>query len=635
LKIRISGVATRERPTIEHVGASSGDVLEAQVAKLRELFPEVFVEGKIDFDKLKITLGGAAESGPGRFHFSWAGKDDAISLLQTPSAGTLVPCPEESINFETTRNAFIEGDNLEVLKLLFKPYFSRVKLLYIDPPYNTGHDFVYPDNYADPLSTYLRFTGQVDAEGNLLTSNPETSGRYHSAWLSMMYPRLFLARQLLKEDGLICVSIDDHEVHHLRMLMNEVFGEENFITTVIWQKVYAPKNSAMHFSEDHDYIVIYARDAEIWRPTLLPRTEEANARYENPDEDPRGPWKPGDLTARNYYSEGQYEVTAPGGKTFSPSRGNYWRVNRAKFEQLDRDKRIWWGQDANNMPALKRFLTEVKQGMVPQTLWTYEEVGHTQEAKRELLEYVKYEDTDNVLDTVKPTRLLKRILQIGTNPVEEDIVVDFFGGSCSTGHAVLSLNHEDGGNRHFICVQLPEPLPKPESLLKKLTDVGKQRLSNVVGSLKNKAQGVLPMESGEGSEDLGFKVFKLNKPNIEQWSDDEERDPEAYGRKLALFNDPLVTGWKPENVIWEVALREGFSLNTDFAPRDLANGNKVYEVTDPDTGQKFFICLDDEILSDLSKNCELKSDDLLVCRDVALDDSAAANLALQCRLKTI
>jgi adenine-specific DNA-methyltransferase len=628
-------VATSQRPKIEHVGATSGDVLEAQVARLRELFPEVFVEGKIDFDKLKITLGAAAESGPGRFHFSWAGKDDAVSLLQTPSAGTLVPCAEESINFEATGNVFIEGDNLEVLKLLFKPYFGRVKLIYIDPPYNTGQDFVYPDNYADPLKTYLQLTGQVDAEGNLLTSNPETSGRYHSAWLSMMYPRLFLARQLLKEDGLICVSIDDHEVYHLRMLMNEIFGEENFITTIIWQKVYAPKNSAMHFSEDHDYIVIYARDAENWRPTLLPRTDEANARYENPDDDPRGPWKPGDLTARNYYSEGQYEVTAPGGKVFTPSRGNYWRVNRAKFEKLDKDKRIWWGQDVNNMPALKRFLTEVKQGMVPQTLWTYAEVGHTQEAKRELLEYVKYENTDNVLDTVKPTRLLKRILQIGTNPVEDDIVVDFFGGSCSTGHAVLSLNREDGGNRHFICVQLPEPLPKPESRLKSLTDVGKQRLANVIQSLKQKTEDILPMESREVAEDLGFKVFKLAKPNIVQWTHDEERDPEAYGQKLALFNDPLVADWKPENVIWDVALREGFGLNTRFASRDLANGNKIYDVTDPDTGQKFLICLDDKILSDLSKGCELRAEDLFVCRDVALDDSSAANLALQCRLKTI
>src|SRR5579864_535178 len=285
----------------EHVAATAGDVLEAQIARLREVFPEVVVEGKIDWEKLRITLGSAAESGPGRFLFSWAGRDDAVSLLQTPSRATLIPCPEESVSFESTGNAFIEGDNLEVLKLLFKPYFGRVKMIYIDPPYNTGQDFIYPDNYADPLATYLQLTGQVDSAGNLLTSNPETSGRYHSAWLSMMYPRLFLARQLLAEDGAIFVSIDDHEMHHLRLVMNEVFGEENFVATVIWQKVYSPKNSAKHFSADHDYIVVYARRADIWRPELLPRTEEMEARYDNPDNDPRGPWKAGDLSARNYY----------------------------------------------------------------------------------------------------------------------------------------------------------------------------------------------------------------------------------------------------------------------------------------------------------------------------------------------
>jgi adenine-specific DNA-methyltransferase len=619
----------------ERVASTSGDICESQVARLRQLFPEVFVEGKIDFDRLKVILGAAAEPGPGRFHFSWAGKDEAISLLQTPSSGTLTPSPEESINFETTSNAFIEGDNLEVLKLLFKSYFGRVKLIYIDPPYNTGQDFIYPDNYADPLKTYLQLTGQVDAEGNLLTSNPETGGRYHSSWLSMMYPRLFLARQLLREDGLICISIDDHEVHHLRLIMNEVFGEENFVATIIWQKVYAPKNSAMHLSEDHDYIVLYARDAETWRPTLLARTEEANARYDNADNDPRGAWKPGDLTARNYYSEGQYEVTAPGGKKFRPSTGNYWRVNPTKFDELDKDKRIWWGENGNNMPALKRFLTEVKQGMVPQTLWTYDEVGHTQEAKKELLEYVKYENTDNVLDTVKPTRLLKRILQIGTVPTTQDIVLDFFGGSCSTGHAVVALNREDGGNRHFICVQLPEPLPKPETNLKNLTDVGKERLRNVIKELNEKGSGRLALDSGAPAEDLGFKVFKLAKPNIQRWEAEEERDTDVYAQKLSLFNDPLVAGWKPENVIWEVALREGFGLNTRFASRELPNGNTVFEVSDPDTEQKFTICLDERIAADLSKNCELRSDDLFVCRDTALDDSAAANLALQCRLKTI
>ena len=244
-----------QRAKIEHVAATSGDVLEAQIAKMRSVFPDVFVEGKIDFDKLRATLGAAAESGPGRFHFSWAGKDDAVSLLLTPSRGTLIPCPEESINFDTTGNAFIEGDNLEVLKLLFKPYFGRVKMIYIDPPYNTGQDFVYPDNYADPLKTYLQLTGQVDSEGNLLTSNPETSGRYHSAWLSMIYPRLFLARQLLTEDGVICVSIDDNEVHHLRLLMNEVFGEENFIAQLIWNTEGHTDNQ-FDVKVNHEYVVL-------------------------------------------------------------------------------------------------------------------------------------------------------------------------------------------------------------------------------------------------------------------------------------------------------------------------------------------------------------------------------------------
>ena len=236
--------------TTEKVADTSGDVLADQVARLRGLFPEVFAEGKIDFDKLRATLGAAVDSGPGRFSFTWAGKDDAISVLQTPSRATLTPCPEESVNFDATGNAFIEGDNLEVLKLLYKPYFGRVKLVYIDPPYNTGQDFVYPDNYADPLKTYLEMTGQADTDGNRLTSNPETSGRYHSSWLSMMYPRLFLARQLLRDDGVICVSIDDHEVHHLRMLMNEVFGDENFVATVLWQKVYSPKAAAGYYSTD-------------------------------------------------------------------------------------------------------------------------------------------------------------------------------------------------------------------------------------------------------------------------------------------------------------------------------------------------------------------------------------------------
>jgi adenine-specific DNA-methyltransferase len=353
------GAMNQQRVKREKIPATSGDVLDAQIAKLRSLFPEAVAEGKIDFDKLKATLGAAAESGPGRFSFTWAGKDDAITLLQTPSHGTLIPCPDESVNFGTTGNVFIEGDNLEVLKLLFKPYFGRVKLIYIDPPYNTGQDFVYPDNYADPLQTYLQLTGQADAEGNLLTSNPETSGRYHSAWLSMMYPRLFLARQLLREDGVICASIDDHEVHHLRMLMNEVFGEENFVANIVWQKRYVSNVTAKFLSDMHDHLLVYARDIDCISVNRLERTEEQLADYKNPDNDPRGPWRAQDLSASKPYKAGQYTITTPAGVEVNPPPGRYWRCNREQYEEWLADNRIWFGKEGTARPMLKAFLSEV------------------------------------------------------------------------------------------------------------------------------------------------------------------------------------------------------------------------------------------------------------------------------------
>lgn len=612
----------------EHVASTSGDVLETQVARLREVFPEVFVEGKIDWDKLRITLGAAAESGPGRFHFSWAGKDDAVSLLQTPSAGTLIPCPEESVNFDTTGNVFIEGDNLEVLKLLFKPYFGRVKLIYIDPPYNTGQDFVYPDNYADPLKTYLQITGQVDSEGNLLTSNPETSGRYHSTWLSMMYPRLFLARQLLKDDGFICVSIDDHEAHHLRVLMNEVFGEENFIATAVWQKAYTSNMTAKHISDTHDYVVVYAKDAEQAKVDRLARTPEQLAKFANADDDPRGPWKAENLSAGKFYSAGQFEIVTPSGRKVLPPEGRFWRCNEEQYQAWVADKRIWFGKDGNGRPMLKRYLSEVGDGLTPNTWWTHQECGSNKEASISLKELF---DGKSVFDTPKPTKLLRRIISLFSE--KDSLILDFFGGSGTTAHSVLEANHLDGGCRKFMMVQLPEKISSPGYAT--IAAVSRARIVRVVKKFEEKKAGSLDFGGSGETQDLGFKVFKLAKPNIQHWAQDEDRDSEAYGQKLALFNDPLVAGWKPENVIWEAALREGFGLNTRFASRDLANGNRVYDVTDPDTEQKFMICLDDKILADLSKHCELKPEDLFMCRDVALDDSAAANLALQCRLKTI
>ena len=338
-----------EKITADSPEARSADVVQENLGRLRELFPEAFKEGGVDFEVLRQLLGDEVDDGEEKFGLNWHGKKRARKLALTPSTGTLRPVPEDSVDWDTTQNLLIEGDNLEVLKLI-----------YIDPPYNTGKDFVYPDNFHDSIQNYLELTGQVE-DGRKVSSNTEASGRFHTDWLNMMYPRLRLARNLLEKDGVIFVSIADHEVHNLRAIMDEIFGEENFIAAVIWQKVFSPKNSARHFSEDHDYVIVYARDAETWRPFLLPRTAEMESRYSNPDDDPRGPWTSGDMSARNYYGEGTYGVVSPSGRAIDgPPPGTYWRVSKRRFEELDQDGRIWWGEDGANVPRLKRFLSEVQ-----------------------------------------------------------------------------------------------------------------------------------------------------------------------------------------------------------------------------------------------------------------------------------
>jgi adenine-specific DNA-methyltransferase len=601
------------------------------LGRLRESVPEVFTEGKLDFEKLR-DMAGDSLAGPERFSFNWAGKREAITLLRNPTRASLRPAVNESVDFESAQHVFIEGDNLEVLKLLYRPYFGRVSMIYIDPPYNTGSEFIYPDDFSDSLDNYLRLTGQKNGDGDYQTNKVEKNGRIHSKWLSMMYPRLTIARQLLRSDGVIFVSIDDHEVHNLRSLLNEVFGEENFVATVIWQKVFAPKNTARQFSEDHDYVVIYARNAAIWAPLLLPRTEGANARYTNPDNDPRGDWTSGDLTARNYYSEGLYEVTSPSGKEFKPSMGTYWRMKRERFDSLDRDKRVWWGESGGSMPRLKRFLKDVKQGIVPQTLWKHEDVGHTQESKKELLNHVKYENTDNVLDSVKPTRLIQRMLTIGTSSENGDIVLDFFAGSSTTGHAVLKQNREDGGRRRYIGVQFPEPLPVPESKLKTLADVSTARLRSVIEKKTDAPQGELGLRD-EMPE--GFRVFKLAESSLKRWSGSASKDPETYFQELLKFADPLIPGWESDALIWEVALREGYSLTSRVEKLPPVDGQTFWRVIDSDRDQVFYACFDASLTLGAIAPLRLTPETLLVCRDEALDDTLAANLALRCRLKVI
>ncbi|MGF1453393.1 MAG: site-specific DNA-methyltransferase [Opitutales bacterium] len=407
---------------MEKLKLHTPDFTEANVAKLAELFPSCVVEARdeetgklrrsIEFDQLRQELSGNVVEGPQeRYRLDWPGKREALLAANAPIAKTLRPCREESVDFDTTQNLFIEGDNLDALKLLQETYLGKVKLIYIDPPYNTGNDFVYDDDFAVEADAYFNRSNQEDMEGGRLVTNTEANGRFHSDWLSMMSARLRFARTLLQEDGAIMVSIGDDELHNLRHLLDECFGPGNFVATVIWHKMDSPKNSARHLSEDHDYILLYAKNGDSWTPNLLPRSEEMLARYRNLDNDPRGPWLLGDLAARNVYNLGVYPIKTPSGKVIDgPPAGSYWRVSESKFRELDQDGRIWWG-DGNSRPGIKRFLNEVRDGVVPQTYWHWKEVGSTRNAKRELSQLLGMQSGDIVFDTPKPSRLIQRILK--------------------------------------------------------------------------------------------------------------------------------------------------------------------------------------------------------------------------------
>jgi adenine-specific DNA-methyltransferase len=530
---------------------------DERLAAIRAAFPEAVSEDKIDFDVLRRSLGDWVESGPERFGLTWPGKAECMRVIQEPSIGTLVPMPDESVDWDTTENVIIEGDNLEVLKLMQKAYYGKVKMIYIDPPYNTGKEFIYPDNFREGLADYLRYSGQTDEEGVKLAANAETDGRYHSKWLSMMYPRLFLARNLLRDDGVIFVSIDDHEVHNLRAMMNEIFGEENFVATVIWQKVYSPKNTAKHFSEDHDYIVLFARNLDAWTPHLIPRGEEATGRYSNPDKDPRGPWKPADLSARNYYGEGTYAIMSPTGRHIKgPPAGRYWAVSEGRFQELAHDNRIWWGVDGTGMPAVKRFLSEVRAGIVPQTLWKYEDVGHTQEAKKQLLDLVHFDSSDTVFDTPKPPRLVERMLKIATTPADGDLVVDFFAGSGTTADAVYRANAVDGGNRRYLLVQLPEP--SGDSTMPTLAALTRNRAAAAGERSRSERPNLL--DSGEA--DTGFQAFQLAMSNFSVW-DASAKSPEQVAQQLELAVASHVSQSATEEaMLSELLLKAGYLLTS-------------------------------------------------------------------------
>lgn len=547
----------------------SADLIAGNIEQLKSLFPEAFTEGKVDFDVLKQLLGGSVDDREEKYGLNWHGKRRARQIALTPSTGTLRPCPEESMDWDTTQNLVIEGDNLEVLKLLQKSYGrdgGQVKLIYIDPPYNTGKDFVYPDDFRDNIKNYLELTGQVEG-GRKISSNTEASGRFHTDWLNMMYPRLKLARNLLREDGAIFISIDDSEVSNLRKICDEVFGEENFIANVVWQKKYSPQNDATYFSDMHDHILVYAKlakrtknDQQGWNLDLLPRTDSQNEAYKNSDNDPRGAWKSGDLSVKTYSAKNDYPITTPSGRVVRPPESRCWAVSQERFAELIADNRIWFGMDGNNVPSLKRFLSEVQDGTVPVTWWTYQDCGHNQDAKKELKNF--FENADTIFDTPKPVKLITRMLQLATKNDPNALALDFFAGSGTTGQAVYEMNLRDQGNRRFILVQLPELIEDGKRTIAELT---KERLRRSGKKIKD--------ENPTFKGDTGFRVFKLDSSNIHAW----EPNRDDLADTLLQHAEHLKTDRTEQDILFELLLKLGLDLTVPIEQKDIS-GKTVHSI---------------------------------------------------------
>jgi len=537
----------------------SADLVAGNIALLQSLFPEAFTEGKVDFEVLKQVLGGAVDDREEKYGLNWHGKRRARQIALTPSTGTLRPCPEESVDWDTTQNLMIEGDNLEVLKLLQKSYAGKVKLIYIDPPYNTGKDFVYPDDFRDNIKNYLELTGQVEG-GKKISSNTEASGRFHTDWLNMMYPRLKLARNLLREDGVIFISIDDNEVADLRMMLSEIYGEENFLANLVWQKKYSPQNDEKYFSDSHEHLLVYAKSIETFDIGLLPRTKEADARYKNPDNDQRGAWKSSDLTRQEYRERDDYEIVSPKtGKRFSPPKGNSWGRPKDMVEELIKDNRIWFGPDGNSIPSLKRFLSEVKQGITPQTILMREDVGDTQEGKKLIKEL--FGDV-SVFETAKPIRLIHRIMTTSA-VANEDIVLDFFSGSGTTGHAVIAHNATNIANSRYILVQLPEPTERKD--YPTIANITKERLRRAGRKIKDEN----PIFEG----DTGFRVFKLDSSNIHAW----EPNRDDLADTLLQHAEHLKTDRTEQDILFELLLKLGLDLTVPIEQKTIS-GKTVHSI---------------------------------------------------------
>lgn len=559
--------------------SQSADLAADNLAQLRALFPELVTEGKsgpaINVDVLKALVGDATVTdAEEKYGLNWHGKRAARQLALTPSTGTLRPCPEDSVDWDTTQNLMIEGDNLEVLKLLQKSYAGKVKLIYIDPPYNTGRDFVYPDNFQDSIRNYLELTGQVES-GRKIASNSETSGRFHTDWLNMMLPRLKLARNLLRDDGAIFVNIDGGEAANLELLLNEVFGEENCVTNVVWEKRVSPANDAKWFSSDHDLILVYAKNKETWRPQKLARTGEQLAYYKNPDNDPRGDWNSATYTCNKSKSERPnlyYPIQNPFTKEeIWPKETAVWKYGPDVTAQNVAENRLYWGSDGRAaFPRMKLYLSEM-DNVVPRSVWGYDDVGHTQGATAELKDLF---DGKQVFDSPKPVKLLERIIELGcSNP--GDIVLDFFAGSGTTAHAAL-VRSAKGFPVRFLLVQLPEPVESLE--FGAISEITRERVRRAAGRVVG--------ESTTRAIDAGFRTFRLDVSNIAAWA------PNREDLERSLFDqlDHVVPDRSNEDVLYELLLKLGLDLCVPIESKLIAS-KTVKSIG----GGVLLACLDEQI----------------------------------------
>ena len=598
----------------------TADGAQDNISRIAELFPECITEVKIqrggvkysvDFDKLRQLLSSdIVEGNEERYQFTWPDKRKAILAANAPINATLRPCPEESVDFDTTQNLYIEGDNLDVLKCLKETYLHKVKMIYIDPPYNTGNDFVYEDNFAESAAEYLANSGQFDEQGNRLVTNTESNGRFHTDWLNMIYPRLKVARDFLTEDGVIFISIDDNEAKNLKNITDEVFGERNFLAQVIWERAYSPINLMKHFSPSHDYILCYAKNIDFAVCHGIGRSDEANGRYSNPDNDPRGVWKASDLSVGPAVQENIYPITTPSGRVVDPPAGRSWSLSRKAFRERLEDNRIWFGPNGDNVPAMKRFLSELrKTGITPMTIWKYTEVDHSQGATQKLAQLF---NGKKYFDYPKPVSLIERCLQLYSD--KDSLILDFFSGSATTAHAVMQLNAEDGGNRKFIMVQLPELTDEKSEAYKagykNICEIGKERIRRA--GAKIKADSPLTTQN----LDTGFRVLKLDSSNMKEvfYSPKETSQLELF-TLVDNVKDDRTSG----DLLFQVMLELGATLDSKIEESKV-DGKTIYNVADG----YLVACFDQEVTNEVVTAIAKMQPTYAVLRDTSLVDDATA-----------